>query len=210
DLSAVGLVAVGPEQVEPVTIGFDYFRIDAGAGEEDTTAPTTELTLDPAEADGENGWYVSAPTLTLSADDGDGSGVAITEYRLGDGDWTAYDEPVVLEDGDHEVSYRSTDQAGNVEETGTTEVLVDTVAPETSAEAVEEEAQTVITLTAVDATSGVALTEVAVGDGDWTAYDEPLVVDAPGVSVVAFRSTDEAGLVEETQSVEVEIDPGEV
>ncbi|MDP3893240.1 MAG: hypothetical protein Q8Q44_18540, partial [Nocardioides sp.] len=105
---------------------------------------------------------------------------------------------------------RSTDQAGNVEEASTTEVPVDTVAPVTTAEVVDEEAQAVVTLTAVDATSGVALTEVAVGDGDWTAYDEPLVVSGPGTQVVSFRSTDEAVLVEETQSVEVEVGPGEV
>ncbi|MDP3893378.1 DUF1349 domain-containing protein, partial [Nocardioides sp.] len=184
DLSAVGLVAVGPEQVEPVTIAFDYFHLDADEGE-DATAPTTELTLDPAEADGDNGWYTSAPTFTLSADDGDGSGVATTEYRLGDGDWTAYDEPVVLEDGDHAVSYRSTDQAGNVEEAGSTRVPVDTVAPVTTAEVVDEEAQAVVTLTAVDATAGVALTEVAVGDGDRTAYDEPRVVSEPGTHLVS-------------------------
>ncbi|WP_168202603.1 ThuA domain-containing protein [Georgenia wutianyii] len=44
DLSAVGLVAVGPQQTEPVTVSFDWFRVTGGDVEPpvDEEAPTVE------------------------------------------------------------------------------------------------------------------------------------------------------------------------
>jgi regulation of enolase protein 1 (concanavalin A-like superfamily) len=204
-LDALGLMAIGPQQEEPVTVDFDYFHLEAG--EEDATAPTTQLTLDPAAPNGANGWYTSAPSFTLSADDGEGSGVESTEYRVGDGEWTAYaGEPVSLADagdGTVEISFRSTDVAGNVEEAGSTTVRLDRVAPETSASQAPDGDSVVVTLAATDATSGVASTEYRVDDGAWTAYTAPVRLDEPGEHVVAFRSTDEAGLVEETRTVSV-------
>jgi CSLREA domain-containing protein len=49
----------------------------------DTTAPTTDIALDPATPNGDNGWYNSDVHLTLSASDGTGgSGVAETRCVL--------------------------------------------------------------------------------------------------------------------------------
>ncbi|UMG94478.1 DUF1349 domain-containing protein [Nocardioides sp. TF02-7] len=209
-ITALGLMAIGPEQEEPVTVEFDYFHLETDGEEpEDTEAPTTELTLDPAAADGENGWYVTAPSFTLSADDGDGSGVDTTEYRVDGGEWTEYDGTVGLgdlTDGEREVEYRSTDVAGNVEDAGSTTVKLDRAAPETTAEVTDDGVAKVVTLLAEDAASGVASTEIKVGDGEWTAYDQPVRIDEPGDHVVSFRSTDNAGHVEEAGSVEVTVE----
>jgi regulation of enolase protein 1 (concanavalin A-like superfamily) len=134
-IRALGLMAIGPQQEEPVVVAFDYFHL-GGDEPVDTTAPTTELTLDPATADGDNGWYVTAPSFTLTADDADGSGVESTEYRVGDGEWTAYDGEAVsladAADGEVVVDYRSTDVAGNTEEVRSTTVKLDREAPEVS------------------------------------------------------------------------------
>jgi hypothetical protein len=47
----------------------------------------------------------------------DASGVATTEFRVDDGEWTAYTDTFqVTGSGDHTVQYRSTDVAGNAEE----------------------------------------------------------------------------------------------
>ena len=49
----------------------------------DQTAPTTSIEIAPSTPDGANGWYVTAPSLTVSAVDGTGgSGVADTRCVL--------------------------------------------------------------------------------------------------------------------------------
>jgi glucose/arabinose dehydrogenase len=61
--------------------------------------------------------YTAPVTVDLTADDGEGSGVASVEYRLDTGEWTAYDGTfTVAESGEHTVAYRATDAEGNVSE----------------------------------------------------------------------------------------------
>jgi hypothetical protein len=64
------------------------------------------------------GAYVN-PLATLSADDGSGSGVAGTEYRLDGGAWTPYQQPFrVLGPGTRTLDYRSVDRNGNESRSG--------------------------------------------------------------------------------------------
>jgi hypothetical protein len=91
----------------------------------DKTAPTTTIHL--AGTAGQNGWFTSTVSVTLSATD-NLSGVAATEYRIDGGAWTPY-TPFTLSNGIHAVDYRSTDNAGNVETFQTQQVKVDTAAP---------------------------------------------------------------------------------
>ncbi|KXK61193.1 hypothetical protein AWW66_14890 [Micromonospora rosaria] len=59
--------------------------------------------------------YVN-PTVTLSADDGWGSGVDRIEYRHNGGPWRTYDGPFrVLRPGQHQISHRAVDRNGTVE-----------------------------------------------------------------------------------------------
>ncbi|NEE03515.1 ThuA domain-containing protein [Phytoactinopolyspora halotolerans] len=74
------------------------FRIDATAPEVDATV----LELDTGTA------------VELTASDAT-SGLDSVEYRLGDGDWTEYDDPIRV-DVSGTVEYRATDVAGNVTE----------------------------------------------------------------------------------------------
>jgi PKD repeat protein/glucose/arabinose dehydrogenase len=84
----------------------------------DLTAPTTSHTLNPAKPDKKSGVYKQPVQVTLSAADGSGSGVALTEYRINGGAWQPYPAPFTLvADGTHTVEYRSVDKAGNVEAT---------------------------------------------------------------------------------------------
>jgi hypothetical protein len=100
--------------------GFKTFFVE-------TDAPTTTATLNPAAPNGQDGWYVSPVTVTLTADDGlNGSGVDKTEYRVDGGAWQTYSAPFsVGSDGSHTVGFRSTDKAGNVEAEKTTTFKVD-------------------------------------------------------------------------------------
>ena len=54
--------------------------------------------------------------MTITARDGDGSGVALTEVHFGDGNWQPYAAPINLgTDGRYELHVRSSDVAGNDE-----------------------------------------------------------------------------------------------
>src|SRR5438445_13072571 len=62
---------------------------------------------------GENGWYVSHATVTLTASD-PGSGVASTAYRLDGGAWIPYAGPFsISQGGRHVLEFASVDKAGN-------------------------------------------------------------------------------------------------
>jgi hypothetical protein len=94
----------------------------------DTTPPTTTVT-------GPSGrWCDKAVTLTFHAADSR-SRVAYTEVRLDGSTWTKATRLTVpaaadhADDGTHTVRYRSVDNAGNVEHTGTCTVLIDTSSP---------------------------------------------------------------------------------
>lgn len=210
-LRALGVMAIGPQQEEPVTVEFDYFHLDTEEPPADTTAPTTTATT----TDVATGVQVS-----LTATDGEGgSGVASTQYRIDAGEWTAYTAPFVVDEpGTHTVEFRSTDVAGNVEATKSTQVVVeapDEAAPTTtitwSPAAPDGEAgwyvtEPSFTLAAEDTGgSGVASTEYRLDGGTWTAYAGPVEV-GDGEHTVDYRSTDVAGNQETAGSSGVEVD----
>ncbi|MFW9787566.1 MAG: Ig-like domain-containing protein [Candidatus Thorarchaeota archaeon] len=80
----------------------------------DTTAPVTIFPFLGVP----HGWWYEAPVeFVFPATDGL-SGVALTEYSFDLVTWYVYTDPFLFyEDGDHTIYYRSTDVAGNVEET---------------------------------------------------------------------------------------------
>ena len=93
----------------------------------DGTAPTTTATLSGTQ--GENGWYTSSVTVTLTCSDA-GSGCDKTEYRLNNGAWTTYSTAVPIStEGTTTFDYRSTDKAGNTESTQTKTIKIDTAKP---------------------------------------------------------------------------------
>ncbi len=100
------------------------------AVQSDGTPPVTTIAISPSSPNGSNGWYKgTAPTFTLSATDS-GSGVANTFYKIDSGSEQTYASAVTIPEGQHTISYWSTDNAGNTESTHTTATIkVDTVAP---------------------------------------------------------------------------------
>jgi arabinogalactan endo-1,4-beta-galactosidase len=96
------------------------------AGDYDTQAPVTKSAV---SGQAHNGWYNQAVDVTLDAAD-DKSGVARTEYKMNGGEWQTYQGSVqVAAEGDNVVQYRSTDNAGNVEDTQSVTVKIDQTAP---------------------------------------------------------------------------------
>jgi len=82
----------------------------------DITPPTTTIDVDGTL--GDNGWYVSPVTVTMSAiDEPGGSGVALIEYSLEGGAWTTYVEPFTIEvEGPTAIRAYSEDNADNPED----------------------------------------------------------------------------------------------
>lgn len=81
----------------------------------DSTGPTVTDAIDPAAPDGENGFYVTRPTVTMDgADPGTGpkSELDRVEFQVDDGAWQPA-APVVVDSGTHTVRVRAFDKAGN-------------------------------------------------------------------------------------------------
>jgi hypothetical protein len=98
----------------------------------DDTPPCTKLTMGDPKYVTPNCTYVTNNTsFTMLADDGNGSGVAETEYRISndtyDTGWTLYTAPFELasfSEGSYTLSYNSTDNAGNVESSNAATIIV--------------------------------------------------------------------------------------
>src|SRR5439155_126981 len=110
----------GPFMLGPGRHSVDVFAFDAAGLW--SLSSTTKVEIDiagPTTVDGvsgiagENGWYVSYATVTLTASD-PGSGVASTAYRLDGGTWIAYAGPFsISRGGRHILEFASVDKAGN-------------------------------------------------------------------------------------------------
>ncbi|WP_181884490.1 S8 family serine peptidase [Neobacillus piezotolerans] len=93
----------------------------------DTAAPATTVAVTGTE--GANGWYTSNVKVELTAIDEE-AGVKATEYKIGEGEWTVYDGAIqVANEGIHQIQFRSTDIAGNVEDAQAIEVKIDKTSP---------------------------------------------------------------------------------
>ncbi|MBF8191298.1 ThuA domain-containing protein [Nonomuraea sp. K274] len=190
----------------------DNQRFRLTAPQDDETPPVT--TVKVADPGGEDGWYSTGPVeVTLTATDG-GSGVAATEYRLDEGAWTIYTEPVLVSgDGSRKLEYRSRDGAGNVEEPGSRTLKIDTLAPQTTADFAApndegwNDGDVPVVLTAQDATSGVTRVEYSLDQGEWKAYaGEPVVVTGDRSHELRYRARDAAGTTEQEKAAVLKID----
>jgi hypothetical protein len=190
------------------------YKAADNAGNESAPA-TVHVKIDAAAPrttdDAPAGWVTSPPALvTLTPTDAGGSGVAATQYKLDDAtSWTAGTSTSVTTDGAHTLRYRSSDVAGNVEETQEAAVRLDATAPVTTTSGDLSGWQrnpVALTFSAKDATSGVATTEYTTDGGAIWTPGAALTVAAEGVTTVGCRSTDVAGNVEQMKTAEVKID----
>ncbi|HTY90438.1 MAG TPA: hypothetical protein VMC84_04610 [Methanocella sp.] len=81
----------------------------------DTTPPVTNASVSGTV--GNNGWYTTTPTVSLSATDAGGSGVAHTYYRINGSQLITYTTSFTLPDGSNSLLFYSVDNAGNTEPT---------------------------------------------------------------------------------------------
>jgi len=150
----------------------------------------------------------STPLMVLASDAGAVPvGLAVVQYRIDGGPWTPFASPFVLPpvDGTHRVGYAAGDRLGNAAGS-IADLVVDDAPPETTIAplAGPYAEDTLFTLVASDAGSGVAFTEYRIDDHGWTNYVGGFSLLA-GDHVIRFRSVDRLGNseVERTMSVSV-------
>ncbi|MGZ4134615.1 MAG: OmpL47-type beta-barrel domain-containing protein, partial [Tumebacillaceae bacterium] len=202
DISGVAAIFKGVYQLKPLA-ATDIVG--------DTVAPTTDASVSGSITG--SGWYNQDVAITLTATD-DKSGVASSEVKLNDGDWTAYTGPVTIStEGTTTVQYRSTDNSGNVETAKSLQVKLDKTAPTTTvtpSDAANDNGwynkDVTLTLSATDSGSGVASTEYSLTDGIWQPYNGPITISGESTTSVQVRSIDTAGNAEEAQTVTINVD----
>ncbi len=211
-----GTFTVSGEGLHPVT----YWSEDNAGNIEtagsltiriDTTKPTTAT---PSTSD----WTKGDVTVTLAASDpgastnpATGSGVKATYYTV-DGVQKPYTGTFTVSgEGLHPVTYWSEDNAGNVEDAQSIQVHIDTTKPVTGATAVPAtwtNGNVVVTLSPDDAGgSGLKATRYKIGaNGNPQDYSAPLEFTEQGEPTICYWSEDNAGNVEDAQSIQVHID----
>ncbi|MGN7764168.1 OmpL47-type beta-barrel domain-containing protein [Paenibacillus sp. 22594] len=177
--------------------------------------PVTTAAFSPALPDGEQGWYISPVSMTLTAAEAGGT-VTGAVYSVDNGTaWSTYTGPVTFnEDGQYSVAYYSTDAAGGAEYPKTQTFKLDHTAPVTTAslgsaspaESGWYTSEVTVSLAASDNVSGVSKTEYQINNGDWTPYTGSIPAFGEGIYTVGYRSTDQAGNVEPIKTLELKID----
>jgi uncharacterized lipoprotein YddW (UPF0748 family) len=162
-------------------VGSLYFCFNVAPGvvanaEVDLLAPETSVTVSPATPNGQNGWYTTKPTITLSAND-TCSGVVTIEYSTDGGQtWLSFSGSFTINsEGITTLLYRSTDRAGNTESPKSITLKVDTIAP-------------VLTLTATPSVIWPANNQIVNVRLDGTGSDS-----VSGLQNISYVITDEYG-----------------
>ena len=177
----------------------------------DTLAPTTrdDLTYGPPA-------HTDPVTVTLSASDEHGkldvSGIAATRYRVDDGPWQTGTSVEVTGDGEHTVSYYSTDNAGNDEAVRTTStVTIATTPPGASSDdAASGWVNHPVTVTLTPGARALRTTWELDGGASQTgtsvAVAAPADHSGDGAHLITYRSWAFGDVAEPTRTATVRID----
>ncbi|GEM_PF-2623336 len=172
----------------------------------DTVAPNLNLLVNGVL--GSNNWYVSNTIITAEGAD-ETSGVYEKVLSIDGG--STWLPSTTLTDGVYQVDIKITDNAYNVS-TASTALQVDTVTPTLSLSVSGTKgnnnyyvSKPKITVTAFDATSGVAKIEMTSDGGPWTVITAP-VEFSDGVHTYQFRAYDNAGNMTETPVQTIQVD----
>lgn len=179
----------------------------------DQAEPIVSIDFDSAPQG--SGWYTTAPTVTITAEE-TASPVASVEYSLDGQTWTPYTAPfAVSAQGEVTVSARATSEDDAVGEASET-VKIDTIAPTTVIDyIVVDGTSATVTLTPTDSEPGSGVTRTVWSDGPdasptgetnnmYATYEEPFSVQlTEEPRYVHVQAQDAAGNVEAHVTVEL-------
>jgi hypothetical protein len=172
----------------------------------DLSAPLETVSLDGPE--GSPGWYRGAVNITLQASD-EGSGVSNITFRLDGGAWTNYTEMLTVGAvGTHVLDYFSFDVSGRRGNSTSIAFSIDTAKPNTTAVIAAVQGANgwyigaaAIILHGTDEDGAVILTTYRIDGGAWTPYLTSVAITAEGQHTFEYRSEDEAGNLEDIQTL---------
>jgi len=171
----------------------------------DTTPPAMNITIDPEEPNGREGWYTQQPIIQLYTEEIN----ATIYYRWDDDeDWMTYTEELTAEEGVHTLYYYVEDEAGNAGQEMETTVAVDTIPPVTTLSIspdVNPGEWYTTTPRMTFKTSEKAEIYYHWNSGRDTKFTGSLVVPE-GDNVLYFHAVDIAGNREDEQSIRMKVD----
>jgi len=175
----------------------------------DQTPPVTTQVISGSL--GAGGWYTTPVTVNLIPTDTT-SGVSVTQYRLDTSAWERGQQVAIGDNGDHQLEYYTTDQAGNSEAHQQSTIRVDWLPPTTTLALAGQAgangwytSSVTATFSAVDDASGLALTYCRVDDLPW-ATSGRCVINGDGRHLLTYYSIDQAGNQEAPTIVTVLVD----
>jgi hypothetical protein len=174
----------------------------------DTIAPSMEYSIYPEQPDGEDGWYVTEPTVTLSSEDTDN-----LYYSFDGGVMSPYTQPISIPDGAHTLRMLPIDQAGNQGDEMRLEVKVDTVVPEiyVNFEGWEYDIDnsskwlTFAPTLAVDGSENGMTIMYSMNEDEEEPYSKPLQI-GEGENMIWVHGKDKAGNPAESQRFFIKVD----
>lgn len=183
----------------------------------DTTPPMTELATAPSAPDGLDGWFITQPQITLSADD---AGIGAKEIHY----WWNEGTPTVVEGdsatflappGVNTLHYFAVDGLDQAEDEQQLVISHDDSAPSISiglagALGAAGQYEGDVTAAVVAEGDGVAIqsVEIEVDDAGWTEYAGPIAVTGEGAHSVRARITTVRGrTVEAEESFIIDFNP---
>ena len=171
----------------------------------DSVKPTTTLTIDPTLPNGQNGWYNSVPTVTLTA-----SEPASVYYAIDGGTYLNYTAPFNPPEGTHNIKYYSTDMHGNKGSTKSYDLKVDSLVPETKAEvfpnAPDGKNGWYTSIPSIRLTTDQGAKSFYWWDGGVEVEYSGDLIAIDGTHTLYYYSRDDAGNKEELKTVELKVD----
>ena len=185
----------------------EYWSVDWAGNEEaphkvltgiklDKTKPSSSITFNGTV--GENNWFISNVTVTLTAEDSL-SGVDSIFYSFDNINWLKYVGPFTIGDeGTNTIYFKSVDKAGNTETVKVETVAIDRTPPTTvhNYDGLWHNTDFTISLTAIDNESGVAETYYKINNGPVKSLSingQPLITTESTNNTLEYWSIDNTG-----------------
>jgi hypothetical protein len=171
---------------------------------DDITPPTTTISLSGTV--GNDGWYLSAVTVTLTATD-DTSTLITTWYSVDGQNWIEYTGSFVYSvERTTTISFYSVDEYGNTEDAKDQEVKIDLEPPQSLLTTERIYGGVNVTIGSEDAISGVAAIYYSLDQETWDLYSVQFTLTSGHIVPVYYYAVDFAGHQEEVQSTDVVVD----